>query len=91
VSLGWLRLAGTEQVASLKEMQNWSGYSVDRRGFYCPDGELGLWTKDPMNRPFWRVPARFEKKMSWKITYLSFFRKGYRCMAGNICSIATIL
>jgi hypothetical protein len=61
VSLGWPRLAGTEQVASLKEMQKWSGYSVDRRGFYCPDGELGLWTKDPMNRPFWRVPGRFEK------------------------------
>jgi hypothetical protein len=61
VSLGWPRLAGTEQAASLKEMQKWSGYSVDRRGFYCPDGELGLWTKDPMNRPFWRVPGRFEK------------------------------
>ena len=61
MSLGWPRLARTEQVASLKEMQKWSGYSVDRRGFYCPDGELGLWTKDPMNRPFWRVPGRFEK------------------------------
>ena len=31
------------------------------------------------------------RKRNWKITYLSFFRKGYRCMAGNICSIATIL
>jgi hypothetical protein len=28
----------------------WGGYSVDRPGFYCPGGEVGLWTKDPMNR-----------------------------------------
>ncbi len=47
---------------SLKEIRRWSGYSVDRRGFYRPGGELGLWTEDPMNRPFWRVPGRFEKK-----------------------------
>jgi hypothetical protein len=31
-------------------------------GSICPGGEVGLWTKDPMNRPFWRVPGRFEKK-----------------------------
>ena len=43
-------------------MRMWSGYSADRRGFYWPDGELGLWTKDPMKRPFWCVPGRFEKK-----------------------------
>src|SRR5262249_1360323 len=48
--------------ASLKEMRMWSGYSVDRRGFSWPDGELGLWPKDPMKSPFWCVPGRFEKK-----------------------------
>ncbi len=52
----------TKPVASLKEIRRWSGYSVDRRGFDHPGGELGLWTEDPMNRPFWRVPGRFEKK-----------------------------
>ena len=72
----------------------WGGYSVDRPGFYCPGGELGLWTKDPMNRRTWDLFGAFpddSKKRNWKITYLSFFRKGCRYMAGNICSIATIL
>ena len=40
----------------------WSGYSVDKHGSYCAGGSLKLWTQDPKNRPFWRVPGRFEKK-----------------------------
>src|SRR5215472_10858440 len=40
----------------------WSGYSVDKHGSYCAGGSLILWTQDPKNRPFWRVPGRFEKK-----------------------------
>jgi hypothetical protein len=40
----------------------WSGYSVDKHGSYCAGGSLILLTQDPKNRPFWRVPGRFEKK-----------------------------
>ena len=40
----------------------WSGYSVDKHGSYCAGGSLVLWTQDPKDRPFWRVPGRFEKK-----------------------------
>ena len=40
----------------------WSGYRVDKHGSYCAGGPLLLLTKDPKNRPFWRVPGRFEKK-----------------------------
>ena len=40
----------------------WSGYSVDKHGSYCAGEPLLLLTQDPKNRPFWRVPGRFEKK-----------------------------
>ena len=40
----------------------WSGFSVDKHGSYCAGGSLVLWAQDPKNRPFWRVPGRFEKK-----------------------------
>jgi hypothetical protein len=46
----------------LKEKHMWSGYSVDKHGSYCAGEPLLLLTQDPKNRPFWRVPGRFEKK-----------------------------
>ena len=35
---------------------------LDKHGSYCAGEPLLLLTQDPKNRPFWRVPGRFEKK-----------------------------
>ncbi len=83
--MSFASLRVTKPVASLKEIRRWSGYSVDRRGFYRPGGELGLWTEDPMNRPFWRVPGRFEKK-ELEDHLLELFPEGCRTIRWAVLS-----